>query len=410
MTTNKSMIKQFSLYGFLKNLRFFEPFLILYFLDLGLNFLQIGILVSFRSICINIMEIPSGAVADLYGRKNAMVISLFSYLVSFIIFSFAWNYTLLFITMFLFSMGEAFRTGTHKAMIFDWLRHEERLDERTEVYGYTRSWSKIGSAVSVIISSAVVIISSSYQWVFILSTLPYIAGIINILTYPDYLNKKAIQDWRSIKPVFTHLWNTLKKVLSISELRRLILKGMAFEGIFDVSGDYLQPILKTQALALSGILLLSDNNSTAITVGVVYFILYLISASASRSSHIFLKKSGSESHALKLLIFFSAILLLTASFGIKFSLYIVPIIAFILFHLIQNIWRPILVSIYDTVALNTEQATVLSIESQAKSSGIFLIAPIGGYIADTCGISMTLAFLSGILLLLGFFSRKIDKS
>lgn len=33
---------KFSLYGFLKNLRFFEPFLYLFFLEQGLNFLQIG--------------------------------------------------------------------------------------------------------------------------------------------------------------------------------------------------------------------------------------------------------------------------------------------------------------------------------------------------------------------------------
>ncbi|MFW6262769.1 MAG: MFS transporter, partial [Thermotogota bacterium] len=35
---------KFAMYGFLKNLRFFEPFLILFFRDVGLSFLQIGIL------------------------------------------------------------------------------------------------------------------------------------------------------------------------------------------------------------------------------------------------------------------------------------------------------------------------------------------------------------------------------
>ena len=36
-----------------------------------------------------------------------------------------------------------FRGGTHKAMILDWLRAQGRESERTRVYGFTRSWSKI---------------------------------------------------------------------------------------------------------------------------------------------------------------------------------------------------------------------------------------------------------------------------
>ena len=63
------------LYGFLKNQTYFEPFLILAFLEKDLSFFQIGILIGFREVCINIFEIPSGAVADLYGRRRSMIFS-----------------------------------------------------------------------------------------------------------------------------------------------------------------------------------------------------------------------------------------------------------------------------------------------------------------------------------------------
>jgi len=51
---------KFCAYGFLKDLRFFEPFLLLLFLDKGLSYLQVGSLYALREILINIMEIPSG--------------------------------------------------------------------------------------------------------------------------------------------------------------------------------------------------------------------------------------------------------------------------------------------------------------------------------------------------------------
>jgi len=77
------MLFRFSLYGFLKNQRYYDPFLILAFREKGLSFFQIGILYGFREICTNLFEIPSGALADLYGRRRAMIFSFCAYIVSF---------------------------------------------------------------------------------------------------------------------------------------------------------------------------------------------------------------------------------------------------------------------------------------------------------------------------------------
>jgi len=109
------MIRRFSLYGFLKNQRYFEPFIILFFLQQGLSFTQIGFLIAFRELFINLIEIPSGAVADLFGRRRSMILAFVSYIISFAIFGFSRDYWHFFIAMFFFAVGEAFRTGTHKA-------------------------------------------------------------------------------------------------------------------------------------------------------------------------------------------------------------------------------------------------------------------------------------------------------
>ncbi len=45
---------KFCFYGFLKNLRFFEAFLLLFFLESGLTFLQIGWLYAVREISRNL--------------------------------------------------------------------------------------------------------------------------------------------------------------------------------------------------------------------------------------------------------------------------------------------------------------------------------------------------------------------
>ncbi|HPJ40436.1 MAG TPA: MFS transporter, partial [Spirochaetota bacterium] len=244
-----NMMTRFSLYGFLKNLDFSQPFLILFYLSLGLSFLQIGILVSFLNICVNIMEIPSGALADIYGRKSAMLVALSSYIIAFAVFACAHTYWPLFIAAFFYAVGDAFRTGTHKAMIFDWLRTNNRLEEKTKVYGYTRSWSKYGSALSVVISSAIVIVSNDYRWIFLCSIVPYVLGIWNMSRYPSYLNSR-VDDTISIARIVSHTFGSVGTAFRNSSIRKLIIQSMGFEGVFEVTKDYLQPILKAQALAL----------------------------------------------------------------------------------------------------------------------------------------------------------------
>jgi MFS family permease len=175
------MIFRFSLYGFLKNQRYFEPFLVLALLQAGLSFFEIGLLLGFRELAVNIIEIPSGAIADLCGRRRSMMLAFVSYILGFLTLGFANQLAPLFLAMGLLAVGDAFRTGTHKAMIFTWLRIQGRSHERTQIYGYTRSWSKIGSAVSAIAAAAFVLVADSYTLIFFFAVIPYSLNLVNFL-------------------------------------------------------------------------------------------------------------------------------------------------------------------------------------------------------------------------------------
>ncbi len=115
------MLIRFCLYGFLKNQRYFEPFLYLAFLAKGRSFFEIGVLLAVQGITIVALEIPSGAIADLFGRRRSLVLSFVAYLLSFLVLGLAESYWALCGAMMLHGIGEAFRSGTHKSLIFAWL-------------------------------------------------------------------------------------------------------------------------------------------------------------------------------------------------------------------------------------------------------------------------------------------------
>jgi len=381
------MLFRFSLYGFLKNQRYFEPFLILIFLEKGLSFFLIGLLIAFREVTVNVFEIPSGAIADVWGRRKSMILSFAAYIASFLVFGLAKNIALLFVAMFLFAIGEAFRTGTHKAMIFTWLRLQGRADERTKVYGYTRSWSKYGSAVSVVLAALFVYVSDSYTYVFYFTIVPYALGIVNFLGYPGELDG-TVEGGTPFSQIIHRLKESFKEAFGgATGLRRLIAESMGFQGVYEATKDYLQPVLKGAAIALAGrwvaTAAMSDIQQTTCVIGPVCLMLYLLAGAASRQSYRVAAMAGDEERAAHLLwggnALIFALLATTAFHRIDLAL----IMAFVLLDILQNLWRPVQLGRFVTRGSEEQGATLLSIESQGRRGATVIAAPLLGLTVDT---------------------------
>lgn len=378
------MLFRFSLYGFLKNQRYYDAFLILAFREKGLTFFQIGLLIGFREVCTNLFEIPSGAVADLYGRRRAMIFSFVAYIASFATFAMSESLFLLFGGMFFFGLGDAFRSGTHKAMIFDWLRLQGRSDEKTKIYGYTRSWSQMGSAVSVLIAGALVFYRGNFTDIFWFSIVPYAFNIVNFFGYPAALDGDRKSEF-SLKAVVALLGKALKLSVQFPPLRRLVFEGMGFEGMFKASKDYLQPILKQTAIALPLLLMLDESKRAALLVACVYFVLYFLSSFASRNSHKVTEWQGSDEGAARVMWWVNLGLYALLIPVLWFNTYPAIIALFIGLAILQNFWRPGLISRFNAQSTPEMSATVLSIEAQSKSLATIVLAPSLGWLVDRVG-------------------------
>ena len=379
------MLFRFSLYGFLKNQRYFEPFLILVFMEKGLSFFLIGTLVMFREIIVNLLEIPSGSLADVWGRRRCMILAFAGYLVSYLMFGFSTNYAGLLAAMFFLAIGDSFRSGTHKAMIFSWLRAQGREHERTRIYGFTRSWSQLGSALSCCLAAVFVFTEDSYGNVFFYAAVPCVLSIINFLGYPAALENRDRAGF-SLKSLYAHTLEAMKLCLGKPALRRLVFESMGFEGFFSACKDYLQPVLQATALAAAAGLAFaegwSDVQRSAILVGAVYLALFLGSAAASRKAHRVVSICGSQERAASYLWLVALIVCLLIAIGAWFGLGPLVIVAFVALHLLQNIWRPVLVSRFDAYAPERQGATILSIESQAQRGATMVLAPLLGFLVD----------------------------
>ena len=375
------MIARFSLYGFLKNLRFFEAFLILALRERGLDFLAIGGLIAVREIAGNHSQIPSGALADALGRRRCMIVSMAGYVVSYLVLGFATNNLLLTAGMVFYGTADAFRDGTHKALIYAWLRQQGREDERTKVYGYTRSWSKIGSAVSSLIAAGLVLCTGNFASVFLLSAIPAALNLINLATYPAALDA-AIPRGGGLRQTWQTLLESFREVLGKAALRRLVADSVAVEGSYTVVKDYLQVVVQAFAVAMPLHLAINGDQRTAILGGLAYAVLHLLSSAASRRAHQFERRCGGTEAAVQRIYQLSSAAMTLLAVALLGGLGWLAVAVFIALGLLQNLWRPIHIGRFDRDGDERRAATLLSIESQTSSLAAALWAPLIGWLID----------------------------
>ncbi len=405
---------KFCAYGFLKNLRFFDAFILLIMREVGFSYFEIGTLYSLREISKNLFEIPSGIVADSYGRKNAMVFSFSSYLVSFFTFYFSTSYLPFALAMVLFGMGEAFRSGTHKAMILSYLERNGLLHLKTQFYGRTRSWSQIGSALSSLLAIGIILWGKEYRLLFLISALPYLLDLLNILSYPGYLNRSVqtqaqVLEQKNMLRRFRTVLTSYFRQFAKADYWRQFFSAASYGGFFKGLKDYFQPMLKALALQLPVFLYLGQKERTSILVGLAYFLLYLLTSYSSRNAFRLearfkhLAKAIDVAYLTGIGITFLAGLTLWAGW---------PFVATILFvglYLVRNIRRPLIVSYLSETLPSDIMASGLSTMSQMETLIVVVLSPVIGWLVDVFGLGWGIG-LTGLLFLALYPLAKLHSS
>ncbi len=392
------MFWRFAAYGFLKNLRLFEPFLILFFREQGLTFFQIGVLYTVRELTTNLLDIPTGVLADTVGRRVTMVLSMLTYILSFAIFTLTSSFYPFALAMFLYGLGDALRSGTHKALILAYLRMRGWSHLKVEYYGGTRSWSQRGSALNVLLAAILVFFTRTYRWVFALSAIPYIINLLNLATYPAKLDelvkrgKRREGKWGII---------SLFSFVRSPDYLRALMNSSLYVGLFKGTKDYLQPVLKALALSFPLFLYIGGERRTAVAVGIVYGVIYVLNSVASENSYR-LKSAlrGREGLAINLTYALGSAAVMGAGITFHLSITWLAVLMFLLLYVVQNLRMPITLSYITGTVPEEKVATALSVESSARTLYAAILSPILGLLADHFGVGVALAVVGAFTFLL----------
>lgn len=388
---------KFCLYGFLKNLRFFEPFFILFFLSKGLTFLQIGSLYAIREIAINVFEIPSGLFADALGRRKTLASSFLVYILAFLIFYSGAHFSLYILAMLFYALGDAIRSGINKAMIVGYLKRTGQQANKIKYFGHTRSWSQFGSAVSSLAGGTLYFFNQNLEVIFLFSIIPYLLDFINVMSYPKYLDQNSVKSGSAIANLKL-ISATFLMAFKDRKLLITLVNSSIYSGYYKSIKDFIQPFLKTLILQLPILLFLNNDQKTAILLGLVYFVIFLFNSVVSRNAAKIVDKFRSPGRFLNWSLFIGVVLGLLSGLIMKFYISMWAILLFIIILLIENARKPASAALITDKSDASVHSGVLSVASQMGSVfSAFFVLTIG-LLADLYGIGLGISLVSGIIL------------
>lgn len=280
-----------------------------------------------------------------------------------------------------------------------------QMKHKVDYYGHTRSASQFGSAISSLIAAGLVFYAGSFKIIFLASTIPYLFGILLMISYPKELDGAILSKRKrnTLLKTKTRLIQTINEFKNLFR-SRIIIKGLIntsiFDGVHKTIKDYLQPIIKQYIVFLPILLSLKENKRIAVVIGIIYCILFLLTSYSARNADRVRTKAGSLIKAVNISYLSGSLLIAGIGILIMIKLYIPAIIIFIGYYMLENIRRPVNLGYLSELIPNRIMASGLSGKAQFRAVFTALFAPLMGFLADKMGVGFGLMIISLILIVI----------
>lgn len=343
-----------------------------------LSWEQIALVTSIGLLASLLLELPSGALADLWGRKNTVIFGRVIGVIGFLILTFATNFWMFLLGNILYLANWAFESGALDALLFDSMKENGVGEEEYQkVQADTFFWCTIGMAFSSILGGYLYTINLHLP--YIMTTLVAVGALISSfgLEEPELdsikVNLKVYisQNWEG----FLHIFRN-SKIRAVS-LFSVMINFVAYTGLW---------YLYEPRLAEAGF--------PATWMGGLVAGTYLIRAFGTKLIPLALKL-GDKNIPIVLTVFQafgSALSFIENRFGAISSVY--------LRKMSDGFRSPILARLQNVELESRYRATSLSAISLLGNVLISLAGPLIGYLMEHSSASATLGYFAFIGLVL----------
>ena len=380
MQLKHNILKLYLLRGFLWFM-LAMPIIVLFFQENGLTLMEVMILQSVYSFTIAITEIPSGYIADFFGRKNSLIFSTILTFFGYLIFSNFSSFEFFVCAQVIIALGGSLMSGADSALMYDTLLEIKEEKQYTKIEGRTYGIGNFSEAIAGLLggllATSSLLLPIQIQTAVLFLCIPIAISLV----------EPGIHKNNKLKNGFHTIFKVVKfSLIENIKLRWLIIYS-SIMGVATLSAAWLaQPFFKSIDISL-------------VYYGVLWASLNVTAGISSVNSYRFEQKYNTPNLLLILGI------LMSLSF---FIIYLLPnyyglILIFAIYYL-RGIITPLLKNQININTKSNIRATVMSIRSFILRIAFAVVAPILGYLADNNSIYNSFLLLSILIILVSSFS------
>jgi len=335
-------------------LLFFMPIIALYLEKDLFSVTNVTLIFAIESIAMTLFEIPTGAIADLFGRKKSLIVAKLFTLIGFI-FLYIGGDMFMFILFALFNaFARSLSSGTNYAFIYDTLKDENKEMHYKKIIGtYSALWP-FGAMAGSLIGGYLATISLSLP--VLLTIIPISIAIILSLFLKEPKYEK--EEHRNI---LKHMIESSKIIISDFQLILIFIAGFLVWGL----GESMHRLVS---------LFFTFKEIPIIYFGVISAFIFGFSSIGHYLSHDVSEKIG-DKNTLILSTIGTPLFLLIATLTTSYTSAIFWAIPSIFFGL-RN---PVINHLINLDVASSKRATIISTYNFMCRLGIAVFAPVIGY-------------------------------
>lgn len=349
------------------------PILMLYYKDSGLTNEQSFQLKAFYSITIVLFEIPSGYLADLWGRKKTLILGAVLGTIGFAIYSFNTGYIYFLMAEITLGIGQSFISGSDSAMLYDTLKFSGKSKEYTRFEGLNTAIGNIAEASSALLGGFLAQISI---------ILPF-----QIQTGVAFLAIPAAITLIEPKVVLAHTKKQTSSIIKILVSTLKTNRPLLFQVLFS---SFVGCATLTMAW-LYQLYLKEDLGVSFATIGIIAAVLNIVIGIISVYAYKIESRLGIKKSILLLTVLIPLTFILT---GIVNSYYSIAVV--LIFYTLRGYATPVLKDYINRYTNSNIRATVLSIRSFTIRLIFALVGPFAGKLADIRNFSFSYIVVGSI--------------
>ncbi len=227
MTPYRLNVFKLYLFTFLVNLHFIGGVLVPFFTQWGkISFSQLMVLQTFFLVAVFLLEAPTGAVADKFGRKISIFLGALCTALGVLVYTSEPSYALFFVGELLWAFGTAFISGADSSLLYDSLKQSKDEKKSKKILGRFASLDLIALMIAAPIGG---LIAHSYglEYAMFFMLIPLLlASCVALTVREPTLGRKKAQKRSYVE--------TLRGGFSFFLTHR-ILKLMAFDSAISFS-------------------------------------------------------------------------------------------------------------------------------------------------------------------------------